>query len=175
MRWEYNCNEWYHLFSWLSWWVSKLPRLFLACKSPPWEWNLHQFYCSSNRTHLWLHYCMVSQHCSFCLIKLWMQLGQDENISQFFKLQTTIWHLNWHDKWGRQYGFLQNETNMINRLENIIQERNRSFMSEKKIKVIIRKYLRQAIVIICLQKSSTHKIWWNIRSSIQVIIVLCGY
>ena len=61
---EYNCHEWHHLLSRVSWWISQLSRLFLACTSTPWEWHLHQFYCSSNRTGLWFHYRGVSQgHC----------------------------------------------------------------------------------------------------------------
>lgn len=58
--WKYNCYEWHYLFSWVSWWISKLSGLLLACKSTSGKWNLHQFYCPSNRTYLWFHHSMVS-------------------------------------------------------------------------------------------------------------------
>lgn len=105
LRREYNCNEWHHLLSWISWWIPKLSRLFLACKSTPWEWNLHQFYCSSNRTNLWFHYCMVSQDHCYWLIQLYVAVkqGRNENISQS-SVQIAIWCLNWCN-WGWQCVF----------------------------------------------------------------------
>lgn len=111
---EYNCNEWHHLLSWISWWIPKLSRLFLACKSTPWEWNLHQFYCSSNRTNLWFHYCMVSQDHCYWLIQLYVAVkqGRNENISQS-SVQIAIRCLNWCN-WVTVC-VLQNETNKRNR------------------------------------------------------------